>query len=109
MKRPSVGHLWIAGGLSMALLIVLTVLGATASDRSVARFLVYAGGAAVLMILAGKGHGWARWLVSALLVFFAVTTLAAGGWIGWLLAAVFGASATVFFTYRGPHAPSANA
>ena len=103
MKRPSLGQLRMVGGLSLGLVVALTVLGGIASEIPIGKFLVYETLLAVLMIFAARGLGWARWIVTGLLLFIAASTLRGGGALGFLLAAVFGASAVVFFRYRpGP-------
>jgi hypothetical protein len=96
----SMKKLWITGITSIALVSVLTIMGSAASDQSAARFFVLIAALTALMVLVGKGHRWARWPVSAVLVFIAVTAVLAGGLVGVAVAALFGVTAVVFFRHR---------
>lgn len=98
-------RLWIAGGVSIGLVALLTFLGGQALDMPVGPFYLFIGVLAVLMVLVGKGQGWPRWVVSAVLAFFGVAALRGGGIEGVVIAGAFGLCAVVFFRYR-PGAPA---
>lgn len=93
-------RLWIAGTLSIGLVVLLTVLGAAQTGQAIWSFLALTLVLVGLMILTAKGRRWARWLVTAMLLFFAVSVLRAATLLGIALAAVFVGTAVVFFTHR---------
>lgn len=94
--------LWISGTVSIALILAITILGGHLTGRPIGVFLVFILILAGLMVLTARGHRWARWIVSPMLLFFAVSTLRARSLLGVVFALAFVVPAVIFFMYRSP-------